>query len=177
MKNWHHAGYFFLVHFFMKSFFILLMIKGALSDLRQFLATENSLIMMKNALFYLKSFFRSQVFKFLYWIFSHVDRKIRLISNLMTLQPNCDHLEISALASRHRHWHRHRHRHCKSLNFCLTNFLGEKKNNNNNNNKNKIYVQYTSTFFLLLSYHCLANLLFSRLEYSFLNYYMLWIEL
>ena len=35
-------------------------IKGALSGLRLFLATESLLKMMKNALFHLKSFFRSQ---------------------------------------------------------------------------------------------------------------------
>ena len=35
-------------------------IKGALSGLRLFLATESLLKMMKNALFHLKSFFRPQ---------------------------------------------------------------------------------------------------------------------
>ena len=84
---------------------------------------------------------------------------------LLTLSKG--HLEISASASRHRHRHWHRHQHCKSFIFVFQIFWEK------NNNKNNIYVQYTSTVFLLLSYHCLANQLFSRLEYSFLNCNML----
>ena len=45
----------------------LVTLKGALSGLRQFLATESPVKVMKNALFVLK------IFKFLSWHFSHVE--------------------------------------------------------------------------------------------------------
>ena len=49
------------------------MVKGALSGLRQFLATELPLKMMKNA-FYVnsKALFVLKIFKFLSWLFGHV---------------------------------------------------------------------------------------------------------
>ena len=51
--------------------------KGALSDLKQFLATESSLKIMKNTFhFTLKALFVLKIFKF----------KLRLISNFMTSQ-------------------------------------------------------------------------------------------
>ena len=59
----------------------------------RFLATESPLKMMKNA-FYLtsKAPFVLKIFTFLSWIFGHVverpDKKIRLISNFMMLQPS-----------------------------------------------------------------------------------------
>ena len=50
-----------------------LFFEGTLSDLRQFLATENPLKMLKNVfLFHLKIFFILKMFKFLSWLFGHV---------------------------------------------------------------------------------------------------------
>ena len=46
------------IHIYIKIAYKL--IKGALSGLRQFLATESSLKMMQNAFYFTKSFFRSQ---------------------------------------------------------------------------------------------------------------------
>ena len=47
--------------------------KGALLGLRQFLATESPLKMMKNAFYFLsKALFVLKVFKFLSWLFGHV---------------------------------------------------------------------------------------------------------
>ena len=59
----------------------LLMFKGALSDLRQILATESPLKMMKNA-FYFTS---KAIFLVMYQ--NGLIEKIRLISNFMTSQP------------------------------------------------------------------------------------------
>ena len=51
--------------------------KGALSGLRQFLATESPLKMMKNAFYFTsKSFFVLKAFKFLSWHFSHVAKRL-----------------------------------------------------------------------------------------------------
>ena len=48
-------------------------IKGALSGLRQFLATESSLKMMKNNFYFtLKALSVLKIFKFLFWVFGHV---------------------------------------------------------------------------------------------------------
>ena len=48
-------------------------IKGALYGLRQFLATEGPLKMMKNVFhFTLKALFVLKIFKFLSWLFGHV---------------------------------------------------------------------------------------------------------
>ena len=67
-------------------------VKGALSGLRQFLAIESPLKMMKNASFFTsKAFFVLKIFKSLSWLFGNVAkqpvRKIRLISNFKTSQP------------------------------------------------------------------------------------------
>ena len=52
-------------------------VKGALSDLRQFLATESSLKNMKNAFYLnLKAFFLLKLFKLLSWLFDHVAKRL-----------------------------------------------------------------------------------------------------
>ena len=52
------------------------LIKGALSGLRRFLATESRLKLMKNSsLFHLKSFFVLKIFNFLSWIFGTVKKR------------------------------------------------------------------------------------------------------
>ena len=52
-------------------------IKGALSDLKQFLATESPLKAMKNAFYFtLKALFLLKKFKFLSWIFGHVEKQL-----------------------------------------------------------------------------------------------------
>ena len=66
--------------------------KGALSGLRQFLATENTLKMMKNVFYYTsKDFFVLKIFKFcvdfLIMCQNGLIRKVGLISNFMTSQP------------------------------------------------------------------------------------------
>ena len=52
-------------------------IKGALSGLIQFLAAESPLKMMRNA-FYFKSkaLFVLKIFKFLFWLFGHVSKRL-----------------------------------------------------------------------------------------------------
>ena len=67
-------------------------LKGALSGLKQFMATESRLKTMKNTFYFTsKALFVLKIFKFLSWLFGHVVkrlvRKIRLISNFMTSQP------------------------------------------------------------------------------------------
>ena len=69
-------------------------IKGALSGLRQFLATENALKMMKNAFYFTsKAIFILKTFNFCLDFLGMLEsdliliRKIELISNFMTLQP------------------------------------------------------------------------------------------
>ena len=48
---------------------------GALSSLRQFLVTESHLKIMKNAFYFtLKVLLLLKIFKFLFWIFGHVNR-------------------------------------------------------------------------------------------------------
>ena len=48
-------------------------LKGVLSGLRQFLANESPLKMMKNAFYFtLKALFVLKLFKFLSWLFGHV---------------------------------------------------------------------------------------------------------
>ena len=50
-------------------------LKGALSGLRQFLATESPLKMIKNDLYFtLKALFTLKIFKFLSRIFDHVEK-------------------------------------------------------------------------------------------------------
>ena len=51
------------------------MVKGALSGLIQFLATESPLKMMKNAFdFTVKALFVLKIFKFLSWLLGHVEK-------------------------------------------------------------------------------------------------------
>ena len=51
--------------------------KGAFSALRQFLATESPLKMIKNAFYFnSKALFILKVFKFLSWIFGHVWKRL-----------------------------------------------------------------------------------------------------
>ena len=52
---------------------IMTVVKGALSALSQYLATESSLKMMKNAFYFTsKTLFFLKIFKFLPWLFGHV---------------------------------------------------------------------------------------------------------
>ena len=52
-------------------------LKGALSDLRQFLATESPLKVMKNIFcFTSKALFVLKIFKFLPWLFCHVAKQL-----------------------------------------------------------------------------------------------------
>ena len=65
----------------MKNHFLLCLyfakLKGALSGLRQFLATESPLKMMKNAFcFTSKALFFLKRLKFLSWIFGHVAKPL-----------------------------------------------------------------------------------------------------
>ena len=54
-------------------------IKDALSSLRQFLATESPLKLMKNTFYFtLKTLFVLKIFKFLSSLFGHVEKKARL---------------------------------------------------------------------------------------------------
>ena len=56
---------------------LLFSIKGALSGLRQFLAAESPLNMMKNVFhFTSKALFVLKVFKFLSWLFDHVAKRL-----------------------------------------------------------------------------------------------------
>ena len=51
--------------------------KSALLGLRQILAAENLLIVMKNTFYFtLKTLFVPKIFKFLSWIFGHVEKRI-----------------------------------------------------------------------------------------------------
>ena len=50
--------------------------KGTLSGLRQHLATESPLKMMKNTFYFTtKALFVLKIFKFLYWLFGHVAKR------------------------------------------------------------------------------------------------------
>ena len=50
-------------------------IKGALSGLRQFLAIQNTLKMLKNAFYFtLKALFVLKIFKLLSWLVGHVEK-------------------------------------------------------------------------------------------------------
>ena len=52
-------------------------LKVPLSGLRQFLTTETSLKMMKNALYFmLKAFFVFEIFAFLSWRFGYVEKQL-----------------------------------------------------------------------------------------------------
>ena len=51
--------------------------EGILSGLRQFLATQSPLKLMKNDFYFtLKALFVLKVFKFLSWLFSHVEKRL-----------------------------------------------------------------------------------------------------
>ena len=77
-------------------------IKGALSGLRQFLATESPLKLMKIAfLFHLKSSFALKILKFLSWLFGHVsgrlDQKDKVNCKFLTSQPGQETIVIHML--------------------------------------------------------------------------------
>ena len=56
-------------------YYICYLVKGAPSGLKQFLATENTLKMMKNAFYLiLKALFVLKIFKFSSWLFGHVEK-------------------------------------------------------------------------------------------------------
>ena len=66
--------------------------EGALSSLWQLFKTESPLKMMKNVLcFTLKSLFLLKIFKFLFWLFGHVEKQLGwkrwLISKRRSSQP------------------------------------------------------------------------------------------
>ena len=51
--------------------------EGALSGLRQFLATESPLQMMENDFYFTsKALFILKIFKFLFWLFDHVSKRL-----------------------------------------------------------------------------------------------------
>ena len=59
------------------NYFMHVMVKGALSGLRQFLAAESPLKMMKNAFYFTsKALFLLKIFKFLSWLFGHVAKRL-----------------------------------------------------------------------------------------------------
>ena len=52
-------------------------IKGTLQGLRQFLATESPLKVMKNTFYFsTKPLFTLKIFKFLFWLFDHVTQRL-----------------------------------------------------------------------------------------------------
>ena len=54
-------------------------VKGAVSGLKQFLTTENPLKLMRNAFYFiLKAVFVLMIFKFLFWLFGHVEKTVWL---------------------------------------------------------------------------------------------------
>ena len=68
--------------------FLVIQLKGALSGLRQFLATESPLKMIKNVFYFTsKALLVLKILKFLSWIFGHdqngLIKKVGLIPNLM----------------------------------------------------------------------------------------------
>ena len=68
-------------------------VKGALSVLRQFLATESPLQMMKNALYFtLKTLFTLKIFKFLSWLFGHVKIDLKFMSQPVKQTINNTHI-------------------------------------------------------------------------------------
>ena len=55
----------------------MVVIKGALSGLRQFFANESPLKVMKNAFYFTsKALFVLKIFKFLSWLFGHVSKRL-----------------------------------------------------------------------------------------------------
>ena len=75
---------FYLLFFLRKSYKYLMIIlhnltnfKGTSSGLRQFLATESPLKRMKNAFYFtLKPLFVFKIFRFLSWLFGHVEKQL-----------------------------------------------------------------------------------------------------
>ena len=66
-----------LYYIIMGSFLLLKYIKVALSSLRQFLAAESPLKMMKNAFHYMsKTLLILKIFKFFSWLFGHVAKRL-----------------------------------------------------------------------------------------------------
>ena len=58
---------------------VIFSVKDALSGLRQFLPNESPLKMMKNAFYFtVKALFVLKIFKFLAWLFGHVEKTARL---------------------------------------------------------------------------------------------------
>ena len=58
---------------------LVIMFKGALQGLRQFLITESPLKVTKNAFYFtLKAIFVLKILKFLSWLFGHVEKTARL---------------------------------------------------------------------------------------------------
>ena len=54
-------------------------VKGAVSGLKQFLTTENPLKLIRNAFYFiLKAVFVLMIFKFLFWLFGHVEKTVWL---------------------------------------------------------------------------------------------------
>ena len=51
-------------------------IKGALSGLRHFLAAESPFKVMKNAFYLRQKLFVLKIFKFLSWLFCHVEKRL-----------------------------------------------------------------------------------------------------
>ena len=76
-------------------------IKGALSDLRQFLAIESPLKMMKNTFdFISKLFFFLKIFKILSWLFGHVAKGLYKKNNV-----NFKIYEVTAWLTNNRYTH------------------------------------------------------------------------
>ena len=72
---WSLKTYHFLVKYFEDS--LSESFNGSLSGLRQFLAAESPLEMMKNAFYFTsKALFVLKVFKFLSWLFGHVSKRL-----------------------------------------------------------------------------------------------------
>ena len=70
-----HSGNLFRIA--LPNMWLLVLIKGPLSGLRKFLATESSLKITKNAFYFtLKALFVLKIFKFLSWLFGHVEKRL-----------------------------------------------------------------------------------------------------
>ena len=88
--------------------------KGALSGLRQFLATESTLKMMKNAFYFTsKALSGLKIFKFLPWLFGHTAKQLGKKGNInfkfydatAWLTNNCNtHCPISQEVKAIRQW-------------------------------------------------------------------------
>ena len=68
---------FFCLHVLLHLFSKKTLLKGARSGLRHFLATESPLKTMNNTFYFtLKALFVLKIFKFLSWLFSHVEKRL-----------------------------------------------------------------------------------------------------